>query len=170
MKDQRTLLAAVADVARRGLACELDVVGEDTLDGAIQRAAAELESGVLVRFRGFLTHRDLRPLFEAADVLVVSSRHEAGPVVMLEGAVAGVPTVGTAVGHVREWAPDAAVAVPVDDAATLGREAHRLLVDEERRLSIAKGAYCRALEYDADWTANQVESIYSELTMGEVRV
>ena len=52
-----------------------------------------------------------------AHVSVISSRHEAGPVVALEAAAVGVPTVGTAVGHIAEWAPDAALAVPVGDDA-----------------------------------------------------
>ena len=35
-----------------------------------------------------------------ADLFWLTSRHEAGPVAVLEAAVAGVPTVGTAVGQV----------------------------------------------------------------------
>jgi glycosyltransferase involved in cell wall biosynthesis len=50
-----------------------------------------------------MTQRQLRPIVEAADLMILSSCHEAGPLVMLEAAVAGVPTVGTAVGHIREW-------------------------------------------------------------------
>ncbi len=37
--------------------------------------------------------------------MIISSRHEAGPLAVLEAAVKGVPTVGTAVGHIAEWAP-----------------------------------------------------------------
>src|SRR2546429_2362007 len=48
-----------------------------------------------------------------------SSRHETGPLAMLEAAVAGVPTIGTAVGHIAEWAPHAAVSAPVGDSAGL---------------------------------------------------
>jgi hypothetical protein len=40
--------------------------------------------------------------------MVVSSRHEAGPVAVLAAAVAGVPTIGTCVGHIAERAPSAA--------------------------------------------------------------
>ncbi len=42
-----------------------------------------------LRFRGFLTQAELRPLVEAADIMVMSSRHEAGPLAMLEAAAAG---------------------------------------------------------------------------------
>ena len=51
-----------------------------------------------VTFHGFMPHADIRPWFEGADILVMSSRHEGVPVAALEAAVAGIPTVGTAVG------------------------------------------------------------------------
>src|SRR3546814_11629822 len=77
----------------------MDVVGVDTLHGEVQRLAAELGLESRVRFRGFRTQRELRPMLAAADLLVMASRHEAGPLVAMEAAVVGVPTVGTAVGH-----------------------------------------------------------------------
>src|SRR3546814_9988889 len=83
----------------------MDVVGVDTLHGEVQRLATELGLESRVRFRGFRTQRELRPMLAAADLLVMASRHEAGPLVAMEAAVVGVPTVGTAVGHLAEWAP-----------------------------------------------------------------
>ena len=80
---------------RSGVDFEMSVVGEDTLNGAIQSMAAELRLSERVRFLGFLPQRQLRPIVEAADLMILSSRHEAGPLAMLEAAVAGVPTVGT---------------------------------------------------------------------------
>jgi glycosyltransferase involved in cell wall biosynthesis len=100
---------------------------------------------------------------EQADVLLVTSRHEAGPLVVLEAAVAGVPTVGTAVGHVAEWAPEAAVAVPVGDAAGLARETASLLDDETRRLALANAAQRRAIEIDAEYTAAAFDRLYRQL-------
>ena len=73
----------------------------------------------------------------------MSSRHEAGQLVVLEAAIAGVPTVGTGVGYVAEWAPDAAVAVPVHDANALADETLKLLQDDERRLAVAREAQRR---------------------------
>lgn len=164
VKDQGTLLRAAAALREQGVAFRLDVVGEDTLGGEVQRLADALGLGDVVVFHGFVPHQALRALVEAADVLLVSSRHEADPIVLLEAAVAGVPTVGTAVGHIGDWAPDAAVAVPVGDAAALARETAALLADEPRRLRIAAAAQARALAEDADWTARRVVGIYEELT------
>src|SRR5262249_18527527 len=119
VKDQETLLQAARLLVERGVDFELDIIGQDTLGGSVQQLASDLGLAGRGGFRGFLPHADIRPWVEAADLLVVSSRHEAGPVVALEAAVAGVPTVGTAVGHIADFAPEAAVAVPIGDAAAL---------------------------------------------------
>ena len=83
--------------------------------------------------------------------------------VMLEAAVAGVPTVGTAVGHVADWAPDAAVAVPVGDAEALADVLARLARDEAERLRLAEAAQTRALACDADATARLHQEVYARV-------
>lgn len=163
VKDQATLLRALAALAGEGRPFTLDVVGVDTLDGVIQALAVELGLGGRVRFTGFRTQRELRPLIEAADLLLLSSRHEAGPLVLLEAAVAGVPTVGTAVGHLVEWAPSAALAVPVGDATALAAAISRVIDDEALRMRLAVNAQRRALAEDAGHTARTFESLYREL-------
>ena len=163
VKDQSTLLRALAALMTSGVKFEMDVVGDDTLHGEIQALAKELGLSQRIRFQGFLPQRQLRPLLEAADLMVHSSRHEAGPLVILEAAVAGVPTVGTTVGHLVEWAPDAAMAVPVGDWARLAGAIHQMLVDEDMRLRIAREAHMRALREDADYTAGRFRALYAEL-------
>jgi glycosyltransferase involved in cell wall biosynthesis len=163
VKDPATVVRAAAALAARGVRFRLDVAGVDTLAGAVAELAGTLGVGDLIEFHGLLPPAQVRALAARADLLLVSSRHEAGPFAMREAAVAGVPTVGTAVGHVAEWAPGAAVAVPVGDAAALAREAAALLDDEPRRLRLAAAAQARAVAEDADWTAARVEQVYREL-------
>jgi glycosyltransferase involved in cell wall biosynthesis len=163
VKDQPTLLRALATLAPRHPELQVDIVGEDTLGGEIQRLALTLDLAGRVRFHGFLTQRRLHSLMQQAHISVVSSRHEAGPLVLLEAAAIGVPTVGTAVGHVVELAPDAAIAVPVGDSAALAAALHRVLSDEPLRLRLARGAWLRALREDADYTAACFERLYSKL-------
>jgi glycosyltransferase involved in cell wall biosynthesis len=80
--------------------------------------------------------------------------------VVLEAAVAGVPTVGTAVGHVAELAPEAAVAVPCGDPVALAAAIARVLADEPLRLSLAAAAQRRAVAEDAAHTAAAFERLY----------
>jgi glycosyltransferase involved in cell wall biosynthesis len=163
VKDQSTLLRALAALMTSGVKFEMDVVGDDILHGEIQALANELGLSQRIRFQGFLPQRQLRPLLEAADLMVLSSRHEAGPLVVLEAAVAGVPTVGTMVGHMVEWAPDAAMAVPVGDWARLAGAIRQMLEDEDMRLRIAGEAHKRALRENADYTAGRFRALYAEL-------
>ena len=164
VKDQITLLRAVRSLQEQGCRFHLDVVGDDTLGGRIQERCREYGLADCVTFHGFLPHAKLRPLMEQAHLLLMSSLHEADPIVLLEAAVAGVPAVSTAVGHVCDWAPDAAIAVPVGDDKALARETAALLGDEERRLRLAAAAQQRATHEDADWSAARVLTIYHELT------
>jgi glycosyltransferase involved in cell wall biosynthesis len=129
----------------------------------MQWLAAELELGEHVTFHGFLPHRTLHPMMGRADVLLVSSRHETGPLVVLEAAVAGVPTVGTQVGHIADWAPDAALAVPPGDPGALARATIDLLTNEDRRLGLAREAQARARREDADGTAAEVVARYRHM-------
>jgi glycosyltransferase involved in cell wall biosynthesis len=163
VKDQPTLLRAVAALARDGVDFHLDIVGEDTLGGEIQSLAETLELASRSTFHGFLPQRQLRPLIESADLMLVSSRHEAGPLVVLEAAAAGVPTVGTRVGHIGEWAPAAAIAVPVADPPALARAIAQVLADEELRLQLAHEALRRATLEDADHTARAFHDVYAAL-------
>ena len=163
VKDQQMLVRALARLAGHGVRFHVDIVGQDTLDGAVPRLARETGVEAHVTFHGFLTQRELRPVMEAADLLVVSSRSEAGPVVLSEAAAVGVPTVGTDVGQIRDWAPNAAVAVPVADPEALAGAIGAILGDEGRRLAIAAAAQDRARRHDADWTAARFLALYSAL-------
>jgi glycosyltransferase involved in cell wall biosynthesis len=163
VKDQATMLRAAARLKALGQAFTLDVVGEDTLGGAVQRYAAELGLADHVRFHGFMPHAALRPWIERADMLLVSSIHEGGPLVMLEAAIAGVPTIGTSVGHIADFAPDAAIAVPVGDSDAMADAILHLAADEKERLRLAYAAQQRAMSEDADTMARNFRRLYAVL-------
>jgi glycosyltransferase involved in cell wall biosynthesis len=183
VKDQTTLIRAVASLMEVNVPFTLDVAGLDTTamssrgttsaasgteGSGLQASPAAQRLGDRVRWHGVLRRAPLRALMESADLLVMSSRHEAGPVVVLEAAIAGVPTVGTSVGHIAEWAPSGAVAVPVGDAAALAREIAALASDETRRLALAHEAQRRAVTIDANYTTSAFERVYSELCAAPV--
>ncbi|MEO8017932.1 MAG: glycosyltransferase family 4 protein [Pseudomonadota bacterium] len=163
VKDHATTLEALRLLLLRGHRVEIDFVGDDTLQGAVQARAHELGVAAATRFHGFLTQRQLRPLMESAHLHVVSSLHEAGPAAALEAAVAGIPTVGTRVGHLTEWEPDAAYVVPVRDAAAMAGAIEGLLIDEAARLRLAQRAQVRGVAEDADYTAARFQTLYAEV-------
>jgi glycosyltransferase involved in cell wall biosynthesis len=164
VKDQSTLVRAFALLVARGLDVHLDVVGEDTLDGRIQELATRMGVDGRITFHGFLPTATLADMYRKSHVLLLSSRHEAAGVVVLEAAACGVPTVGTEVGYVSDWAPERAVAVAIGDAQALAAAAEQLLLDPERRQTIAHRARAWAIAHGADWTAAAFERIYTTLT------
>jgi glycosyltransferase involved in cell wall biosynthesis len=163
VKDQTTLLTALKHIVTRVPDTQLDLVGEDTLRGAMQTLAGQLGVTRHVTFHGFAPSDRLPPLYRAAHVYVQSSRHEAGGISVLEAAAAGVPIVGTRVGYVSDWAPEAAVAVNAGDAAALGDAVVALLQDPATRARLGAAAHTRALTLDSDVTANRCEAVYESI-------
>ncbi len=163
IKDQTTLLRALRLIVDREPQVQLDWVGEDTLGGAMHALCDQLGLRGHVRFYGFQPSDAVAPLFRAAHLHLLTSRHESQAVVVGEAAAAGVPTVGTVVGIVADLAPTAARAVPVGDPAALAEAALGLLRDAAHREQIGRAAQEWARRHDAAWTAAQFEDIYREL-------
>jgi glycosyltransferase involved in cell wall biosynthesis len=164
VKDYPTLLRAFARVAARVPTVRLDIVGVDTMNGSMHALAGELGIDAAVTFHGFQPTAALGPFHARAHLHVVSSRHEAASVATLEAAAAGVPTVGTSVGYIADWAPEGrAVAVPVGDHEALASATVDLLRDADRRGRVASAARAWTIEHDADVTAARFEEIYREV-------
>jgi len=163
VKDHTTLLEALAELVRTVPAVHLDIVGEDTLGGAMQSLAEQLGVREHVTFHGALPTERVSAMYAAAHLNVVSSRHESANVSVLEAACTGLATVGTAVGYVADFAPGRAIAVPVKDARALSRATAEALRDRPLREAVAGRARAWALAHDANWTAGQFEALYTRV-------
>jgi glycosyltransferase involved in cell wall biosynthesis len=166
VKDQATLLKAFATVHQARPDATLDIAGVDTTDGATRRLAAQFGVADAVRFHGFVPSDELVALVQGASLHVLSSRHDAGPVAVLEAAACGVPTVGTAVGHVADLAaadPPGAVAVPIRHADELAAAILAVLDDEPRRRALAAAARAFALANDRRATVARFDAAYRQL-------
>jgi hypothetical protein len=64
------------------------------------------------------------------------------------------------VGHLAEWNPQAALAVPCADPAALAAALAALTDDEDLRLRVAAEALRNAAREDADHTARAFDAIY----------
>lgn len=163
VKDHATLLRAVASV-RRTHDVRLDLVGEDTLGGRLQREGAALGVADAVTFHGFVPHDALAPFHRAAHVYVQSSLHEAAGMAVLEAAAAGLPIVGTRAGFVSDWDGDAAVAVPPGNAAAMAQAIVRLLDDPSERQRRAHAARRVAAGFSASRAAQALAALYRQLS------
>src|SRR4029079_9696968 len=86
VKDYPMLLRAMASIVTRLRDTHLDIVGEDTLGGAIQEQWHALGVDHHVTFHRVQPSDELAMFYGRAHVLLVSSRHEAASVAMLEAA------------------------------------------------------------------------------------
>ena len=167
VKDQDLLLAAFAIVAAQQPAVRLTIAGGDTLDGHHRRLAGRLGIAGRVDFLGHVPHAELADVIRGATLHVLTSLHDAGPVAVLEAAACGVPTVGTDVGHVHDFATlpaPSAVAVTDHSPATLAAAITDLLGDEPRRAALAGSGLQWAVAHDAEHTAASFEMLYRRLS------
>jgi glycosyltransferase involved in cell wall biosynthesis len=121
------LIDALAVLKSAGHRVTLTIVGEGP-DGDKLKAQAE-RTGVAdaVRFAGF---QPARVAFTMGRMLVMSSRAESLPYVVLEAAAAGVPMIATEVGGVPEIFGDAAgCLIPPENTAALGAAMTAALAD-----------------------------------------
>jgi glycosyltransferase involved in cell wall biosynthesis len=108
----------------------LVIVGEGPLRGELEEEARRAGVHDRVVFAGL--RPDARALIGAADAIVVSSRSEGLPMVVLEALAAGTPVVATAVRGVREILEDErnALVTPPEDRLRLAQAVQRVVSDE----------------------------------------
>jgi len=130
------------DLAIRALAAVEDatlvIVGDGPLRGELEHEAA----GAGVQDRVFFAGRrpDARALMGAADAVVLASRSEGLPMVVLEALAAGTPVVATAVRGIRELLTNEqdALLVPADDADGLAAAIARVVSHRELAARLAQ--------------------------------
>lgn len=163
IKDLETFLRAAARVAASHPDAAFVVAGDGELRPALETRARSL-LGDRVRFLGWV--QDLRALYAALDVVVLTSRNEGTPVSLIEAGAAGRPVVATRVGGVSEVVDDGVTGwlVPQgDDGATAARVARLLDRPEE---AAAFGEAAKALVTERFSAARIVEAhaeLYREL-------
>lgn len=162
VKNQRLLIDALK-IVREKVDARLDLVGEDTLNGELQRHASAIGLDDHVRFHGFLPHARVIELLQQSDLYVQSSLHEAAGVSVLEAAAAGLPTVGTRAGYVADWAPLKATALGDAIPESLADAILTAHADPDGRRSIARAAHAFALAQDAAYSAARFDELYRSL-------
>ena len=161
VKNQVLLIDALAKVAS-SIDVQLDLIGEDTLGGHLQRHATTRGVDGRVRFHGFKAREELAAFYSIADIYVQSSLHEAAGVSVLEAAAAGVPVIGTRAGYVADWAPTRAMAIDLVNADAMADAIVGMHRDPARANAMAEAARAWALERDASWVAAKFENLYRE--------
>jgi glycosyltransferase involved in cell wall biosynthesis len=163
VKDQATLLRAMASLAASGLDAACLLVGDGPERPALTRLAGDLGLRERVRFLG--SRRDVPRLLPAFDLFVQASLSEALPNALLEGLGAGLPVVATAVGGTLDVVrPEVGLLVPPGDPAAMALAVLRLARDPELRHRL--GTAGRALvsrRYSLDAMLTAYADLYARL-------
>ncbi|QLA21556.1 glycosyltransferase [Desulfolutivibrio sulfoxidireducens] len=146
VKDHATLLAAF-DLAAAALPeARLWLVGDGPIRNEVTARARQ--SPFADRITITPGDADLRPYYARAGVLVLASRHEGLPNVVLEAMASGVPVAATAVGGVPELVVDGVTGrlVPPGQADALAKALCDILGDAQGRAAMGEAARRRAVE------------------------
>lgn len=100
-KNPQLLIQTFCAVRNKHPAARLLIVGEGNLMGEVVALVNALNLADAVDFLGFQTQSDLAKLYQAADLLLLTSAFEGMPRCVLEALGCGLPVVTTDVGEVR---------------------------------------------------------------------
>jgi glycosyltransferase involved in cell wall biosynthesis len=143
------LIEAIAILKQSGHPVTATVVGEGPDEAKLKAQVRERGLVDEVRFVGF---QPARVAFSMGRMLVIPSRAESLPYVVLEATAAGLPVIGTKVGGVPEiFGPDSNSLVPPDDIPALVDAMRAATIDPTAANSVAQHIRARVrAEFSVD--------------------
>jgi glycosyltransferase involved in cell wall biosynthesis len=166
LKGVDVLIAAIKQLAQEGRSIErrkvtATIVGNGPDRAQFEREVARRGLGEQVQFVGA---KPARQAFSLGRLLIVPSRAESLPYIVLEAAAAGVPMIATQVGGIPEiFGPDVGALVAPGDAAALARAISQAMQDRGARhsASLRLKTRLRAL-FSADAMTDAILAAYRE--------
>lgn len=166
-KGLEVVLRAFALLARRRPDLRLLVAGEGALRGRLEQQARDLGVDAQVRWLGL--RRDVADLLAASDIVVLASRQDAFPTVLLEAMAAARPVAATRVGGIPEIVAEGETGVLVEagDPEALAEAVDGLLRDPDRAAALGRAGRCRARTHfsTALWT-QRLLALYERIAEG----
>jgi len=159
-KDQESLLRAFAIAKGSVPGLQLWIVGDGPLRPKLQELARDLGVDAATRFFG--EQADVGPFYRAADLFVMSSVSEGLPMSLLESMSAGLPSVVTDVGGMREVShlTESVMSVPASDYRALG---NAIRMAAENRFGFAQLRRSAHQCYEQNFTLERMASHYIRL-------
>lgn len=136
-------------------------VGEGPETAQLQRLAASLKIASRVYFAGAQPPEDIPDWLNAADAVVIPSRSEGGPAVLLEALACGKPVVATRTGMVPEVLADSTCGLKVPPADPQALSA--AMMELTRRSWDHHAIRERALHYAWPEISAQISNTYREV-------
>lgn len=167
-KDHATFLQIVHALHRGGRPCHAVIVGDGSCETDLRTLAATLGLAPVVTFLG--ARPDAIDVMAGLDALVLTSRVEGFPNVILEAALLGVPIVSTPVGGVLDVITEKGCLFPVRDVQAGADALARVLDDSDWARRTADQLRRRCLDrFTTDRMVATWLSLYEPLTAGRPR-
>ncbi len=136
------LLRAVAELERRGIACQLKILGEGPAKAGLGLLAHQLGLASRVTWASFVPQEEMAAEYGASEVTVLPSRGQAEGLglTLVEALLAGCAVVGTAAGGIPEVVlhEKTGLIARDGDAEDLATQIQRLLTDLPLRERLAR--------------------------------
>ena len=164
-KDQQTLIRALAKLPeqyRLYLAGGAETAEHQRILQGCKDLVEELGMTERAQFLGIRS--DIPSLLAAADVLVLSSRHEGMSLSVLEGLASGKPMIASDVEGMRELVSGVGLLFPQGDAAALAARIREVCENPEKAREIGIRGKERAGQYDLARTVQNYYDLYRSLT------
>ena len=158
------LIDILADLAAHGVRPHVLVAGDGPQRADLEKQTRRLGLAGTVRFLGWLD--DVSSVLAAADLLVMPSRSEGYPHVLMEAQAAGLPVLATDVGEVKHLIDHGQTGflIPPDDPGALADSLRRLLTEPSRLAPVRNRlAACTSLGSCANEMVERTVALYSEL-------
>ena len=141
-KGQGVLLQAAKQLADRGVAFQLKLVGDGPDRATLEHYVAENNLAAFVHFLGKVNHDKVVELQQASDVFVIPSFAEGVPIVLMEAMASGTPCVTTHITGIPELITHNhdGLLVPAGSVDKLAGALERILSDKSLRESLAQHA------------------------------
>jgi len=143
-KGYEFLLSAVQELRRRGIYCEVELVGDGKEAERLKRLAEQLSISENVQFTGWLSPKAVRAEMQNATVLAHPSNGlgDAVPTVIKECMAVGTPVVASNTAGIPELLNygKCGILVPPRNVLALADALEKLLTNEQLRLSYAEKA------------------------------
>lgn len=163
VKDPITLINCL-HLLTKSFDCRLIQIGQDYMNGEVQRHANELGIGHLVDFRGFVEHEKIYPIFQEANVLLHTSLFESQGFVVNEALAHGLLVCGTQVGLLADLSEQCCITIRPGDFEALAQQVSKLMRDPTRCEQLRDNGLRWTREHDLEWTTNRYKEIYKEVT------
>jgi glycosyltransferase involved in cell wall biosynthesis len=160
-------LKAAAQVGEKIPGAMFVIAGEGPERAALEDLSRQLGMAARVRFLGFVS--EMPELYQALDLLLLTSHFEGTPLTVLEAMAMGVPVVASRVDGVLEVVADGVdgvLAAPGNKAGFV-EGVCRVLQDQDLKQRLARAAQDKARRlYSAEAMVRRVEAIYLKYLEG----